>query len=155
MPTADAAARDRAASNQIRTTLVIARQAQRLSLTQLAEQVGCYANQINKWEQPDGPVPGIDWMARWAAALGYEIALLSKVIEGTFTKASAEQIEASARVNAEKARAAVMDKLGWEDDRHLAGGRDYPVACWHIAGEIVQAVAEAFAQPAESEADRG
>lgn len=56
---------------------------------------------------------------------------------------AARAVEAAARANAETARAAVMEVMGWDDDRHLVGSQ-YPVSCWHVAGEIVQAVVEAI-----------
>lgn len=77
--TAAANARDRIASREIRNTLVVARQAQGLTLAAVAERMDCHLQQLSKAEHPDGPVPGIDLLARWADALGYEIALLPKV----------------------------------------------------------------------------
>lgn len=42
----------------------------------------------------------------------------------------------------EAARAAVMDVMGWEDDRYGVAV-DYQGICWNLAGEIAQAVIEA------------
>lgn len=80
MANTEAAARDRIASRDIRNTLVIARQAQGLTLVALAERIGCTVNQLSQWEQGN-VTPGIDWLARWAEGLGYEIALLPKTTE--------------------------------------------------------------------------
>lgn len=80
MPTADVAARDRDTGRPIRNVLVIARQAQGLTLADLAERMGCLPKQLSNWENAQN-MPGVAWMATWADALGYELALLPKAAD--------------------------------------------------------------------------
>lgn len=54
-------------------------------------------------------------------------------------------VETAARANAEAARAAVMEAMGWEDDRNSGDRAEFRGACWNLAAEIVQAVVEAIA----------
>lgn len=79
--TAAARDADRIASRDIRNTLVIARQAQGLSLQTVADRIGISLQLLSKWEHAETSIPTVDSMARWAAALGYEIALMSKEAE--------------------------------------------------------------------------
>ncbi|GAA1395215.1 helix-turn-helix domain-containing protein [Catellatospora coxensis] len=68
---------DRPASRTIRNVLVIARQASGRSQRDVADAAGCQPHQLDAWENAVN-TPGIDKLAAWAAALGYEIALLPK-----------------------------------------------------------------------------
>lgn len=45
----------------------------------------------------------------------------------------------------ERARRAVLDQMGWEDDRTA---EEYPGECWDLAGEIAEAVAVELAAKA-------
>lgn len=82
MTKATSIARDHIASQPIRNVLVIARQSAGLTLADVAERADCLPNQLNNWENGRN-TPGVDALARWADALGYEIALLPKAKESS------------------------------------------------------------------------
>lgn len=44
--------------------------------------MGCLPKQLNNWENAQN-MPGVAWLAVWADALGYEVALLPKAAEPT------------------------------------------------------------------------
>lgn len=87
-------ARDREVAQPILNVLVIARAASGRSQRDVAEQIGCYQHQLHSWETGE-TMPGLAWISLWAAALGYEAALLSK--GGPLPAFTPAQVEAAAR----------------------------------------------------------